>query len=180
MAEERRVADYSGHLAEIGDMAYSIHPTENIMFIYGGALMGTVATYFTRQSLGIDFSFLSNDELFYRGLGTGIVLINRIADNISTRRAVLEFDEKFFEYELDRYYRERNPTLPDHPTISYMNKSIPKQLLLSALSFFIPELGYGLGIITVPLYSRNSKRFKSLKAAKKVGGMVKAGLDGGM
>ena len=114
-----------------------------------------------------------NPEL--RLISVIIFLLGRFADNYSTYRLIKESDNKFFEYGLNKYFYESNPTMSSHPTKSGLFKSILiiEVPILLVSSFIYPPvlLGYGLGSFVA--WYNNKKLFTQLLKAKSLGKKIK-------
>ena len=183
----RNVSDFYEDMREIARKAYPRNPfipLPDLRPIYVAGAVGAVATGYISQVLGYDLLYndiSSIQDPVYRSVAVVAMAINRIADNVSTRSFVKEFDDKFFEYGLNNTFSEGNPTMPSHPTLKELNKRvIPIDIGALALSFFMPGLGYMFGVLTPHIYYNNSIIAVYIRVAKKVGDMVKAGLNDGM
>lgn len=168
---ERSVAYYSRDVVGIVHKAYPRNIVQNRKTFYG--LLGT-GTALSAPTVSLYF------DPIYHATGGIAAIANRVIDDFSTIRAIAEFDRRFFEYGLDEYYGETNPNLPKHVTYRDIIRYLPSEIFAVALCSAFPPFGYGLALSTIPVYAINSASRREIRAAKKVGDVVKAGLNDGM
>ncbi len=119
----------------------------------------------------------------YHASGFLAALADRALDNYSTYKCAELFEDKrFFEYGLDKYYKEQNPSLPKHPTRKDLlgPKQVLKEFIVLAASALYPPFGYSLLSTSRDTYANNSVMAKRVEKAIGLGDNVKEKIESGV